>query len=105
MPWTLPPCTCPRDDSGEKFAQFKNACIDRRINPSMEFATAIRRARKEHRCCGGHDGSTNTPCADPINKGDLYVEYSGESSPFKSGRRYHIECATQQGILLPRGNR
>lgn len=71
------------------------------INPIMdEGSVMIRRARKEHQCSGGHDGSVRVPCADPIRVGDSYVEYTGESHPFQSGRRYHPACALQQGLLI-----
>jgi hypothetical protein len=71
-----------------------------RINPEMAEWTHIRKARKAYGCFGGHDGGRCTPCAKPINPGDIYVEFCGESTPFHSGHRYHPECAAQQGILV-----
>jgi hypothetical protein len=61
----------------------------------------IRLARKTHRCAGGHDGQKRTRCTDPINRNDLYVEYTGESPLYESGYRYHPRCAEQQGLLIP----
>lgn len=59
----------------------------------------VRRARKAHHCRGGHDGTQNTPCHCVIAAGVLYIEYTGESIPFMSGARYHLDCAVQQGLL------
>jgi len=59
----------------------------------------VRRARKAHSCHGGHDGNRRTACAYPIAANVLYIEYTGESVPFMSGARYHLDCAVQQGIL------
>jgi len=69
------------------------------VNPNMADCTFIRVARKRHVCCGGHDGDRRTACDKLIYPGDVYVEYCGESEPFHSGHRYHLECAAQQGIL------
>lgn len=71
-----------------------------RINPEMAFATFIRRAHKSHHCCGGHDGTKRTSCNSPIECGEQYVEYCGESGPYQSGKRYHMECAEQQGLVV-----
>lgn len=62
----------------------------------------IRRARKEHRCHGGYDKSAQqrTVCATPILRGSTYVEYTGESAAFSSGRHYHMRCAAEQGLIM-----
>lgn len=59
----------------------------------------IRTARMAHSCAGWHDGTKRVRCDRLINKGERYVEYCGESSPFQSGLRYHFECAATQGLL------
>ena len=62
-------------------------------------ATFFRKARKQHHCWGGHDGSKRTRCDVPIERGSVYVEYCGETPIFLSGYRYHFECARQQGLI------
>lgn len=61
--------------------------------------TIFRKARKQHRCCGGHDGQRRTKCEEPIRQGDQYVEYVGEVPLWQSGYRYHHVCAEQQGLI------
>lgn len=48
----------------------------------------IRKARKSHTC---------RACRQPIENGTEYVEYVGETNPYRSGMRYHMgECAKQR---------
>jgi len=71
-----------------------------RVTPLFDDGSVIfRRARKDHRCDGGHDGKQRTACTLPIRKGDSYIEYLGESPAFASGNRYHYLCAMQQGLI------
>jgi hypothetical protein len=69
-----------------------------RTDPN-DSSVIVRRARKAHHCRGGHDGTQKTPCHSVIAAGVLYIEYTGESIPFMSGSRYHLDCAVQQGLL------
>lgn len=74
--------------------------VNYRINPKMDDGSVIiRKARKYHRCQGGHNGECNVACHEPIKPGSPYVEYVGESAPFHSGHRYHPACAAEQGLL------
>lgn len=59
----------------------------------------VRRARKEHRCAGGHNGEKRTRCEQPINRGEIYIEYVGESPLYESGYHYHLDHAVQQGLI------
>jgi hypothetical protein len=61
--------------------------------------TYFRKARKQHRCWGGHDGSKRVNCDKPIERGSQYIEYVGETPLWQSGQRYHYECACQQGLV------
>lgn len=70
-------------------------------NPDMDNVI-VRRARKEHRCAGGHDGQKRTRCADPIQKGEVYIEYVGESPLYESGYHYHLDHAVEQGLIKER---
>jgi len=70
-----------------------------RLNPVTAEQTFIRTARKNHFCSGGHDGERNTRCDKPIEAGSTYIEYVGESTPFHSGHRYHLNCAQEQGLI------
>lgn len=73
-----------------------------KINPSMDDGSVIiRRARKDWRCQGGHNGIKRTRCDEPIPKNTLYIEYIGETPLYESGTRYHPTCAQQQGLLIP----
>ena len=82
-----------------------NTLHDWDINSAMDDGSVIVRiARKEHRCDGGHNGQTRTKCDKPIAPHSVYIEYTGESSPFTSGYRYHVYCAVQQGLLVPKQN-
>ena len=65
--------------------------------------TIFRKARKPHRCYGGHDGTRRTRCGELIQAGAEYVEYVGEVPLWQSGYRYHHECARQQGLIRPVG--
>jgi hypothetical protein len=67
--------------------------------------TYFRKARKQHRCCGGHDGTKRLHCDKPILPGEHYVEYVGEVPLWQSGYRYHHECACQQGLIRPASTR
>lgn len=64
--------------------------------------TYFRKARKQHHCWGGHNGTKNTRCNEPIAPGSTYIEYVGEVPCFQSGYRYHYECARQQGLIRRR---
>ena len=61
----------------------------------------VRTARLTHHCCGGYDQSAQQriPCNDKILKGERYIEYVGESAVYQSGKRYHLLCALQQGLI------
>lgn len=60
----------------------------------------VRKARKQHHCRGGWvDGVGRTKCERPIEKGEHYVEYLGETPLWQSGQRYHLDCARQQHFI------
>ena len=73
-------------------------------HPMFEVACApsyFRCARKEWSCWGGYDNKArkHTKCDVPIKRGEIYVEYCGEVAAFQSGKRYHLSCAVQQGLI------
>lgn len=70
-----------------------------RIKAEMVGSAFIRVARIAHHCNGGHDGVQRTKCTKSITKSEQYVEFVGESHPYESGKRYHMACAEQQGIV------
>jgi hypothetical protein len=59
----------------------------------------LRTARKQHFCSGGHDGTRHIHCNTPIEPRETYIEYTGETTPYHSGKRFHLECAQQQGLI------
>lgn len=82
-----------------------NTLHDYNINPSMgDDMVIIRIARKEHHCSGGHNGRERTICLAPIYPCAVYVEYLGESPAYSSGQRYHVDCALEQGLLVPKSS-
>lgn len=69
------------------------------IKPDFKDSVVLRIARKEHHCCGGHDGQQRTRCQEPILPGERYAEYYGASPAYQSGDRYHLLCASEQGLI------
>jgi len=49
-----------------------------------------RRARKAHTCYG---------CGQPIQPGERYIEWLGESHAYEAGDRYHAGCAAERGMV------
>ena len=78
---------------------MKVGLVNYRVNPEMAEHIHVHRAAKQHICHGGHNGERHVHCPDPIAAGTVYVEYTGESIPFQSGKRYHVACAEQQGLV------
>lgn len=80
---------------------MKTGLVNFRIAPAMDNGSVIvRRARTAWECAGGHDGKQHTKCTrGPIWANTVYVEYTGETSPYGSGVRYHVECAAEQGLV------
>lgn len=64
----------------------------------------LRRARHEYRCAGrayvDRVAVKGTRCAFPILRGSQYVEDTGESAPYQSGSRYHVECCLREGFEI-----
>lgn len=80
------------------------ATVKRMSNPGFEInraifgegEIAIRKARIAHDCTGR---PKKVECANNnIARGELYVEYIGESRPYECGKRYCFECAAAQGL-------
>jgi len=72
------------------------------VAPKMiDCGVIFRRARKEHKCDGAHDGEKIVPCLlnRPIQR-EMYVEYYGETGSFRSGERMHFECAATRGLVI-----
>jgi len=73
------------------------------IRPTLIDGVVIRRARKAHHCNGDYDrcGKRRVRCAGgEIRRGELYVEWLGESGVYQSGARYHLGCAVNQGLVM-----
>ena len=71
-------------------------------NPSMyDSGVFFRVAWGEYPCRGAHNGEKHISCLldRPINPGEKYVEYCGESSPYHARVRRHFECAGTEGLV------
>lgn len=78
---------------------MKLGLVNYRVVNEKDGGVVVRRANKQHRCYGGHDGEKRTECTRPIMPREVYIEYLGDAIPFHHGPRYHVECAVMQGLV------